>query len=83
MPKYTHDMVRKYLEGNVAEATKMQLDVIDLIECLFCEVNPIPVKKATELMGMTNGVVRLPLTEMEPQNTEKLVKAMKEYGIQF
>ena len=61
----------------------LQLKAIDLCKALFCEVNPIPVKKATELLGMTNGVVRLPLTEMEPEHAAVLEKAMREYGIQF
>lgn len=64
MPKYTHDMTIKYLEGNVEEATKMQLEVIDLIDALFVEVNPIPVKYALNLMGFNFGTPRLPLIEM-------------------
>ena len=77
MPKYTHDMVRKYLDGNVAEATKMQLDVIDLIECLFCEVNPIPVKYALNLMGYNYGKPRLPLVELSDANKEKMKKILE------
>ena len=83
IPDDTHDLCQKFFDGDTKGSLDLQLKAIDLCKALFCEVNPIPVKKATELMGMTNGVVRLPLTEMEPQNTEKLVKAMKEYGIQF
>lgn len=55
--------------------------MIDLCDALFCEVNPIPVKKALNLMGMNAGVLRRPLTEMEPENAAKLEKAMREYGI--
>ena len=53
---------------------------MELCHALFCEVNPIPVKKAVELMGLASGYVRMPLTEMEPKNVERLKKAMKEYG---
>ena len=59
----------------------MQLDVIDLIDALFCEVNPIPVKAAMNLQGKNVGTLRLPLTDMEEKNVAKLEKAMKEYGI--
>ncbi len=62
-PKYTHEMCEKYFEGNVEEATKMQLDVLDLTDALFCEVNPIPAKYALNLMGYNFGVPRMPLIE--------------------
>lgn len=81
IPKQTHDMVQKYLDGDVAGAAKMQLDVIALSDAMFCEVNPIPVKKAVELCGLCDGTMRMPLTEMEPENVEKLKKAMADYGI--
>ena len=81
IPKQTHDMVQKYLDGDVAGAAKMQLDVIALSDAMFCEVNPIPVKKAVELCGLCDGTMRMPLTEMEPENVEKLKKAMSDYGI--
>ena len=83
IPEDTHELCQAYLDGNVDRAKELQLKAIELCRSLFCEVNPIPVKKATELMGLTSGVVRLPLTEMEPANTERLIKAMREYGIQF
>ena len=83
IPDDTHDLCQKFFDGDVQGSLELQLKAIDLCKALFCEVNPIPVKKATELMGLTNGKVRLPLTEMEPQNAEKLIKAMREYGIQF
>ena len=60
---------------------KFQLDAIPLIKALFCEVNPIPVKKAMELMGFCENGIRLPLTEMEPEHVERLKKAMVNYGI--
>ena len=64
-PKDTHDMVMEYLEGNRKKATTLQLKYLDLIHALFCEVNPIPVKKALQIMGFEVGVPRLPLTELE------------------
>jgi 4-hydroxy-tetrahydrodipicolinate synthase len=83
IPDDTHDLCQKFFDGDVKGALELQLKAIDLCKALFCEVNPIPVKKATELLGMTNGIVRLPLTEMEPEHTEVLKKAMREYGIEF
>lgn len=80
-PKYMHDMVMKYLEGDVAESCKMQLDVLPLCHALFCEVNPIPVKAGMNLQGKEVGTLRAPLTEMEPENQEILKKAMKDMGI--
>ena len=80
-PQQTHDICAKYLEGKTAESAQMQLEALDLISALFCEVNPIPVKKAMNLMGMEAGGLRRPLTEMEDANAQKLEKAMKEYGI--
>ena len=82
-PKETHDMVAKYLEGDTAAATKIQLDAIPLINALFCEVNPIPVKTALNLMGMEVGPLRMPLCEMEEANKERLAKAMKDFGIKL
>ena len=80
-PKQTHDICAKYLEGDVQGSMQMQLEAIDLIDALFCEVNPIPVKKALNLMGMGAGTLRLPLTDMEEANAAKLEKAMKDYGL--
>ena len=80
-PKETHDICQLYLDGKVKEACAEQLRALELCNALFCEVNPIPVKKALELMGIIPGGIRLPLTEMEPANTERLTKAMREYGI--
>ena len=81
IPEDVHDMVQKYLDGDVKESLDLQLKTIDLCNALFCEVNPIPVKKAVELLGMCGGTLRMPLTEMEPQNVEKLKKAMEDYGV--
>lgn len=80
-PRQTHEMCEKYLTGDVVGAAQMQLEAIDLIDALFCEVNPIPVKMALNLMGMEAGTLRLPLTEMEEANTAKLKAAMEAYGI--
>ncbi len=80
-PKQTHDMVQNYLDGDVKAAAKGQLDAMNLVNALFCEVNPIPVKKAVELMGLCGGNVRLPLTEIEAANAERLANAMRDYGL--
>ena len=80
-PKQTHDIVATFLEGNVAESRKLQLDAIEMIDALFCEVNPIPVKTALNLMGKEVGPLRGPLCEMDEANVEKLKKAMVNYGI--
>lgn len=83
IPEDTHALCASYLSGDVIAARTLQLKAFDLCKALFCEVNPIPVKKATSLLGLTNGKVRLPLTEMEPENAERLINAMKAYGIEF
>ena len=80
-PKFTHDMVMNYLEGNREEALKMQLKALPLCDALFCEVNPIPVKTAMNLMGWQVGPLREPLSPMEPEHVEQLKKAMQEFGI--
>lgn len=82
-PQETHDMVQKYLDGDVKAACDIQLRAIPLCDALFCEVNPIPVKKAVSMMGLCGGALRMPLTEMEPENADKLEKAMREFGIEF
>ena len=80
-PKQTHDMVMNFLNGDVKAATKLQLDAIELISALFCEVNPIPVKAALNLMGYEVGACKAPLCDMEPKNLETLKTAMKNYGL--
>lgn len=82
-PKQTHEMVMKYLEGDVKGSCHLQLKLLPLINALFCEVNPIPVKKAVNLMGFQVGGLRMPLTEMEPANTERLIREMKAAGIKI
>ncbi len=80
-PRQTHEICQKFLDGDVEGSRKMQLEAIELVRALFCEVNPSPVKKALNLMGMDGGTLRMPLSEMEPANAAKLEKAMREYGI--
>ena len=82
-PKNTHDMVMKFMEGDLAGAAKLQLDAVPLINALFCEVNPIPVKTALNLMGWKVGPTRMPLCEMETENEERLKKALTDYGIKL
>lgn len=82
-PRETHDMVMSYLEGDVKKSREMQLEALELVKALFCEVNPIPVKAAVNMMGFETGGLRMPLTEMEPQNKEVLKKAMINYGIKL
>ena len=80
-PAQTHEICQDFLDGRVEDSRRKQLAALNLCDALFCEVNPIPVKKALNLMGMEAGTLRMPLTEMEPANAEKLEKAMKDYGI--
>ena len=83
LPEETHQICRDYLDGNVDAARKAQLDLLDLINKLFIEVNPIPVKTAMNMMGFKAGNLRLPLTEMDPANKEALRQAMINTGIQL
>ena len=78
-PAYVHDMVMKYLSGDTAESCKMQLDALPMCDALFCEVNPIPVKAALNMMGKEAGPLRAPLTEIEPSHREVLRKAMEDF----
>lgn len=80
-PAQTHAICQNYFDGNAAESARLQIEAIPLITELFREVNPIPVKAAMNLMGKNVGPLRMPLTEMEPQNQEKLKAAMTAYGI--
>lgn len=81
MPKTVHDMVYNYLNGEVNKSCKLQLDTLDLTKSLFCEVNPIPVKYACNLIGFNAGIPRLPLVEMSSEGKIRLEKSMKEIGI--
>lgn len=80
-PRYTHDMVTEYLNGNVAKAAKLQLDAIPLINALFCEVNPIPVKEAMNMLQMGAGPLRAPLCEMEDAHRELLRNELIKFGL--
>lgn len=80
-PKETHDMVAKFMDGDLQGAIDLQLGAIELISALFCEVNPIPVKTALDLMGYDVGPCRMPLCPMEDKNLETLKTAMKNYGL--
>lgn len=80
-PRQTHDIVASYLAGDVKKSCQLQLQAIELIDALFCEVNPIPVKTAMNLMGKEVGPLRMPLSPMAEANVERLTTAMKNYGI--
>lgn len=82
-PKETHDICAKFFAGDVKGSCELQLKAIPLIDQLFCEVNPIPVKKAVNLMGMECGGVRMPLTELTPEHEKTLAQAMKDFGIKL
>ena len=81
MPRETHDIVAKFLDGDIKGSLELQLRLLPLVHELFSEVNPIPVKKALNLMGFDVGSLRLPLTDMEATNTENLAKVMENYGL--
>lgn len=82
-PKETHDICEKFFAGDAAGSAALQLKAVPLIEQLFCEVNPIPVKKAVSLMGFECGPLRMPLTELTPEHEKSLVQAMKDFGIKL
>lgn len=79
-PKFTSDMTSAMLAGDIAKAAEMQLKMLPFVKALFSEVNPIPVKKAAQLKGLCNGILRLPLTEMTEENTKKLVELLPEFN---
>lgn len=81
MPKETHDICEKFFSGDFAGSLELQLKLFRLVKALFIEVNPIPVKTAMNLMGKNAGLLRMPLSEMEPQNLEVLKDAMREVGL--
>lgn len=82
-PKETHDICEMFMKGDIEGSLKLQLRAIPLIEQLFSEVNPIPVKKAMQLMGWDCGPLRMPMTELTPEHTANLEKAMREFGIKM
>ncbi len=81
-PKKVHDMCQLYFDGKTEEACRMQLDMLPLVDALFCEVNPIPVKTAMCLLGYETGGLRMPMTPMEPEHVEVLKKALADYGLE-
>lgn len=82
-PKNVHDMCQKFLDKDTEGAMKLQLDAMEIIDALFCEVNPIPVKKAMSLMGYNTDTLRLPLCEISPENEKYLRSALINYGIKL
>lgn len=80
-PRQTHDMCMAALEGDFKKAAKLQVEAVELIDNLFIEVNPIPVKMAMNLQGKNVGTLRMPLTDLEEEHTKTLEKSMKSYGI--
>ena len=82
-PQETHDICEKFFKGDVKGSAALQLKALPLIEQLFCEVKPIPVKKAMQLMGVECGPLRMPLTEISKEHEQALAKAMKDFGIQL
>ena len=81
MPRQTSEMCHRWFNGDIEGSLKMQLDYLPLINALFCEVNPIPVKAAMAAMGWCENYLRLPLTEMEPEHAEKLYALMRGHGL--
>ncbi len=81
IPRDTHDMVMKFMQGDINAAIKLQLNTLNLIKAIFIEVNPIPIKAAVNLLGFQAGQCRLPLTEIENKNLEILRAEMKAYGL--
>lgn len=81
MPKYTHDICAKFFAGDIAGSRRAQLDVMDLNTALFCEVNPIPVKEALNLMGFEVGECRMPLAPMQENNLALLKSELKKHGL--
>lgn len=81
LPQQTHQMVSLCLEGNYKEAARLQLKYLKLINALFCEVNPVPVKTAMAALGLCSEEMRLPLCEMEDANRQKLLSLMNQHGL--
>lgn len=81
IPRQTVEMCNRYFAGDVAGAAAMQCEYLSLVNALFCEVNPIPVKAAVAAMGFMEGNIRLPLTPMEPEHEANMLAIMREHGI--
>lgn len=80
-PKYTHEMCQKFIDGDVKGAAEMQLACLPLVDALFCQVNPIPVKVAMNVMGKEVGPLRAPLYDMEPAEKEYLKKTLEAFNL--
>ena len=80
-PQQTHDMCQAFFDGDTKKAEKLQVEYADLIDALFCEVNPIPVKVAMRKLGYNAGPLRMPLSEMEPQHEKQLEDALRNHGL--
>lgn len=81
MPKQTSEICHRFFQGDITGSARLQLELLPLINALFCEVNPIPVKAAMEAMGFCNGDIRLPLTPMEPEHREQLLSLMRQHNL--
>ena len=81
MPKETHDICELFFKGQVKESCKLQLELLELVNSLFCEVNPIPAKTACAMMGMCSEEMRLPLCEMEQNTRARLTAALKKHNL--
>ena len=82
-PKQVHDLCDSFFKGDLATAQKLQMEALELVDALFCDVNPIPVKTAMNLMGMEVGPFRGPLCEMSEAGKAKLINAMRNYGLKL
>lgn len=80
-PQETHDICQAYFDGDTEKAMKLQIQYTDLIDALFCEVNPIPVKVAMRKIGYAAGPLRMPLCEMEPEHEQQIEKALRNHGL--
>jgi len=83
LPAETSEMCKSFFRGDVQKSLRMQLDYLDLVDALFCEVNPIPVKAAMSAMGYGEDYLRLPLTPMEDKHRENLYNLMKKAGLKI
>ena len=83
LPRKVHDLCEAYFRGDIATAQKLQREALPLVDALFSDVNPIPVKNALNMMGMEVGPLRAPLCEMSDANKAKMIQVMKDYGIKL
>lgn len=83
IPKQVADVARLFFKGDSVKAAELQEDILSLINIMFCEVNPIPVKKAMQLIGLDSGIVRAPLTELEPHHTKELIELLKSFDFKI